>query len=116
MIVLSSKVGVTQNDTSSQKQYLSISCPVGEFKVSKMRADLETFKVYTAVNICNYNTNIVSNILLVHKCEFSFFFVVTCSRGIWEGEHILTFEIIIPYNIKYCSKECCRLSSFSRLE
>lgn len=61
-----------------QSEYLSISCPVGEFKVSKMRTDLKTFKVYMAVNICNKNINFVSNILL--------------------------FKIIILYNTQYCSK------------
>ena len=67
-----------KNTSWDQREYLSISCPVGEFKVSKMRTDLKTFKVYMAVNICNKNINFVSNILL--------------------------FKIIILYNTQYCSK------------
>ena len=38
-------------------QYFSISCPVGEFKISKMRTDLQSFKVYTTINICKLQPN-----------------------------------------------------------
>ena len=72
------QISMNKKKTSwDQREYLSISCPVGEFKVSKMRTDLKTFKVYMAVNIYNENINFVSNILL--------------------------FKIIIHYNTQYCS-------------
>ena len=34
------------------KSYLSISCPICKFKISKMRADAQPFQVDIIINIC----------------------------------------------------------------